>query len=203
MSEAKLVACHECDYLHENIALNLHEKAYCVRCGAKLGTYSNLNLATALALTITGFIVWLLAALLPIASVIIQGHQISATLYEIVQTLNLQQYTALAFLIIFTLGIAPLLELIAISFIVWQLYLKDNEAINHNNLALANKMRANIKPWVLVDVFMLGVLVALVKLKSIVIIELNAGLWAFIALMLILYYLSYALTIDHDTEYDE
>lgn len=203
MPNLKLIACHDCDYLHQNISLNPREKAYCVRCGAKLGVNSDFDLTSTTAITVTGFIVWLLAVTLPIATVIIQGHQISATLSSIVQTLNLQQYTALAFLIIFTLGIAPLLELGAISFVLWQLYLKNNNAINHSNLALAEKIRGFIKPWVLVDVFMLGVLVALVKLKSIVIIELNAGLWAFISLMLLLYYLSFTLTVSHDTTYDE
>jgi paraquat-inducible protein A len=203
MSYAELIACRECDYLHESIALQPFEKAYCVRCGAMLGVHRDVDLIPKTAITVTGFIVWLLAVTLPIASVIIQGHQINATLSTIVQTLNLQQYTALAFLIIFTLGISPLLELGAISFILWQLHLKNNNAIDHTNLALAEKIRGLIKPWVLVDVFMLGVLVALVKLKSIVIIELNAGLWAFISLMLLLYYLSFTLTVSHDTTYDE
>jgi hypothetical protein len=43
-------------------------------------------------------------------------------------------------------------------------------------------------------------LVALVKLKSIVIVEIGAGLWAFIALIIILYYLSYTLNITHDEQ---
>lgn len=198
MANTELIACHQCDYLHENSTLNLQEKAYCTRCGAKLDAHANLDLATAIAITATGLIIWLLAVTLPVATITIQGHEVSATLLTIVQTLNLQQYTALAFLVIFTLGLSPLLELTAIGFILRQLHLKNNNAINHNSLALAKKIRTAIKPWVLVDVFMLGVLVALVKLKAIVIIELGAGLWAFIGLMLILYYLSFNLAIDHD-----
>jgi paraquat-inducible protein A len=198
MPESKLIACHDCDYLHEISPLNPREQAYCVRCGAKLGKYADISPATASALTATGLILWLLAMTLPIASVMMQGHEIPATLYAIVQTLNTQQYTTLAFLVIFTLGIAPMLELCAISYMLWQSNLKTTTSFNHHDLALAKKLRKLIKPWVLVDVFMLGVLVALVKLKSIVVINLHAGLWAFIGLMLILYYLSLTLTIHHD-----
>lgn len=198
MSNAALIACHQCDYLHVKSSLRPNEKAYCTRCGALLAAHQSDTLTVNYALAITGIMVLILAIALPIATVIIKGQEVTATLFTIIQTLNLQQYTVLAFLVLFTLAIAPALELGAISFILWQLHLKYNNQVNHTSLALATSLRANIKPWVLVDVFMLGVLVALVKLKSIVIIELHGGLWAYIALMIILYYLSYMLNTSHD-----
>lgn len=202
MSNAALIACHDCDYLHVKPLLKPNEKAYCSRCGAHLMAHQRQKLTVEYALTITGFMVLILAIMFPIATVIIKGQTLTATLFTIIQTLNLQQYPILAFLVLFTLGLAPALELGAIGFILWQLHLKNHikndRHVNHANLALATKLRANIKPWVLVDVFMLGVLVALVKLKAIVIIELGVGLWAFTALMIILYYLSDTLNISHD-----
>ena len=200
MTSSELVACPQCDYLHLRPTLNEREKAYCTRCGARLGAYANTDFTTAFALMLTGFIAWFLAVTFPIASVIVKDHHISATLVSIVHTLNLQQYTALAFLIVITLALSPLLELVTIGFILWQLHLKLLGNVNHSHLALASKLRKHIKPWVLIDVFMLGVLVALVKLKAIVIVELGAGLWAFITLIIILYYLSYSLNITHDEQ---
>jgi paraquat-inducible protein A len=200
MADSELIACSQCDYLHLRPTLNRQEKAYCTRCGATLGAFANTDFNTAFALTLTGLIVWFLAVTFPIASVIVQDHHLSATLISIVQTLNLQQYTALAFLIVFTLALSPLLELVTIGFVLWQLNLKLQGNINHNHLALVAKLRRHIKPWVLIDVFMLGVLVAVVKLKAIVIVEIGAGLWAFIALIIILYYLSYTLNITHDEQ---
>ena len=198
MSNAALIACHECDYLHVKPSLQPNEKAYCTRCGALIAAHQHQHLATEYALAVTGVIVLILAIVFPIATVIIKGQEVTATLFTIIETLNLQQYTLLAFLVLFTLAIAPALELGAIGFILWQLHLKHHGKVNHTSLAFATKLRANIKPWVLVDVFMLGVLVALVKLKAIVIIELGFGLWAFIALVIILYYLSYVLNTSHE-----
>lgn len=198
MPNATLIACHDCDYLHAKPSLHACEKAYCTRCGALLATHQREKFTTEYALAITGVIVLMVAISLPIATVMIKGQAVTATLFTIIQTLNLQQYSFLAFLVLFTLGLAPALELGAIGFILWQLHLKNQNLVNHPHLAFATKLRAKIKPWVLVDVFMLGVLVAVVKLKSIVIIELGIGLGAFIALMIILYYLTYTLNTYHD-----
>lgn len=200
MADSELVACPQCDYLHVRPILNKQDKAYCTRCGAMLGAYANTDVTTAFALTLTGFIAWLLAVSFPIASVIVQERHISATLISIVYTLNVQQYTALAFLIVLTLAVSPLLELMTIGFILWQLNLKYQGDVNHHQLALVTRLRKHIKPWVLIDVFMLGVLVALVKLKAIVIVELGVGLWAFITLIIMLYYLSYTLNVSHDEQ---
>jgi paraquat-inducible protein A len=53
-----------------------------------------------------------------------------------------------------------------------------------------------IEPWVMVEVFMLGVLVAVVKLSAIASVVPGPGLWSFGALMLLL--AAASATLDHE-----
>jgi len=53
-----------------------------------------------------------------------------------------------------------------------------------------------VRPWVMVEVFMLGVLVAFSKLSTLASVIPDAGLWAFGAVMLLI--TAMASTVDHE-----
>jgi paraquat-inducible protein A len=54
-----------------------------------------------------------------------------------------------------------------------------------------------VRPWVMVEVFMLGVLVAFVKLSSLASVVPGVGLWAFGATMLLLTAMASAFDMEH------
>jgi len=187
MHNYKLIACRQCDYLHTKVQLKNRESAYCARCNALL--YSNMRSGTQIetALTISAAMLLIIGNSFPIATIIVQGQQIDATLLSIVQTLNTQQYSLLALLVFSTLVIAPAIELFAIGYSLLQ---KHGDA-REQHLIQAYRVRQEVKTWVLIDVFMLGVVVALVKLSPIVLIKIGVALWAFGGLMVLLYLLTY------------
>ena len=187
MPDYKLIACRQCDYLHKKILLKAQEAAYCARCNALLykNTKSGIHIETAL--TLSAAMLLIIGNSFPIATIIVQGQQIDGTLISIVQTLNMQQYSMLALLVFFTLVIAPAVEIVAIGYSLLQ---KHDEA-REQHLIQAYIIRQSIKTWVLTDVFMLGVVVALVKLAPIVLVKLGVAFWAFAGLMVFLYLLTH------------
>ena len=54
-----------------------------------------------------------------------------------------------------------------------------------------------VRPWVMVEVFMLGVLVAFVKLASLATVVAGVGLWAFAATMLLITAMAPAFDAEH------
>lgn len=197
MSTSVLIACPQCDTLQYEVELALGQTARCRQCNGMLYKKTLPHYQLEAAFTVTAVILMVIASLSPIATIIVQGQVIDATLLRIIQTLLLQQQTLLALLIFVTLLLAPLLEIMAIAYILIKLklskstFLQNKITFSHSRLAYAIQIRLHANTWVLIDVFMLGLLVALVKLAPIVEIKVGVAIWAYSGLIILLNALSY------------
>lgn len=177
-----LIACNQCDLLQHDVKLGMGEKACCTRCNAVLYKNTMPHYNQEIAFTITAIIMFVIANFFPIATVIVQGQVVNATLFGIIQTLVIQQQSLLASLIFITLILAPMLEILAMAYLLVQLKWRWPK----HHIAHAYRLRLRVKTWVLLDVFMLGVLVALVKLGPIVIVKVDLAVWAIAGLIMLL-----------------
>ncbi len=175
-----LVACEFCDTLHrERDDEPGVEDARCVRCGGLLrrapGTARELPLAFAAA----SLLLLAIAHSQPILTLTVQGRSQAASLWEAASVLNAQGATGLSALVVFTTLLAPVAEAAIALWILVPLRFGRRAPAVMPLLRLLQWVR----PWVMVEVFMLGVLVATVKLSSLSTIIPGAGLWAFAAAM--------------------
>lgn len=189
-----LIACPECDALHRRSAVDGvgHVDAdsdvapsgrhyECRRCDATLGLTRHATFDLALSLAVAGFVALAIAHLNPILSIDIQGQFRSTTLWRAAWTLYDEGAWFMCGLVLFTTLINPLIEMAAVCYVL--LPLRWGQLAPGAD-AMLRAMQA-VKPWVMVEVFMLGVLVAFVKLNGLASVVTGPGLWAFGAVMLL------------------
>lgn len=178
----EILACHECDLLQRAVPLPLRGTARCVRCGAML--YRNLpqSLDRTLALTVAATILFVLANVFPIVGLNTQGIQTSTTLFGAVLVLQRQDMGSVAALVFVTTLLMPALQIAATLCMLLPLKLGRTPRW----LPAMFRLTGAVRPWGMVEVFLLGTLVSLAKLAHMATLVPDVALWAFAGLMLLL-----------------
>lgn len=185
-----LIACEHCDSVYRRCSLAAREVARCERCAAVLSRSSWLDIDRWLALAITAGVVFTIANLCPIMRINLEGLHSETTLWQ--SALALAQGltapiaipTALAIVVVPFMQIASLIWLLAFA------------RAGRRAPAFGTLLRllAMLRPWSMIEVGLLGILIAVIKLSSVVQIVPGAGLWATAALMVLI-----PLIAGHDT----
>src|SRR5262249_23008169 len=182
MPDATLIACCECDLLQRRVALAPGDVASCDRCGGALYPHHPHRLDHALALALAGLVIFVVANSLPMVGLDVKGQLTQTTLFGAVRALYEDGMPLVAALVLGTTVLAPLAELVAI--VALLLPLRLGRRPRHAG-ALVRALRA-VQPWSMAEVFMLGVLVALVKLSHIATVVPGVAAWGFAALVVLL-----------------
>ena len=177
-----LTACHECDLLQREAALPQGGVAHCRRCGAELYRSHPHSLERTLALTAGAIVLFIMANSFPIIGLQLDGQVIQTTLFNTVRTLWDEEMRSVAALVFVTTIAMPALQLFAVAYLVLPLRLGRVPA----HFGLVFRMLQSVRPWGMVEVFMLGVLVSLVKLAHLAGVVAGVALWSFAALMLVM-----------------
>jgi paraquat-inducible protein A len=155
-----LIACHECDLLQREIALPPGRVARCPRCGAKLYRTENRSIDHVLALTLAAAVLFILANSFPIIGLQIQATRNDTSLINAVHTLWVQGMWPVASLVFFTTFLAPAAALATMIHILLAMRRRRIPA----GFTVIMRVLQNFNPWAMVEVFIIGVIVALVKL---------------------------------------
>ncbi|MCK9380628.1 MAG: paraquat-inducible protein A [Sulfuritalea sp.] len=176
----EVVACHTCDMLQRSIPLAAGGAALCSRCGSPLFRTGHLD--RALALTCTALVVFVIASAFPIATIETQGRYNATSLPGAVGLLWDAEMHLLALLVFVTTLLVPFLELALLAAILGAL----QAGRPSRPIRLMLRIISGTRPWGMVEVFMLGVLVSLVKLAHLAHVVPGVALWSYAALMLLL-----------------
>jgi len=177
-----LVACHECDLLQREVPVPRGGVVRCVRCNAVLYRSHPDSFERTLALTAGGIVLFAIANAFPLIGLKIQGQLIETTLFQTVQTLWNEDMKSVGMLVFATTMLMPGLQLAALTYLL--LPLRVGRAPAH--FAIVYRVMQSVRPWGMVEVFMLGVLVSLVKLAHLAGIVPGAALGAFAVLMFVM-----------------
>jgi len=177
-----LIACHECDLLQQRASLPARTRAQCGRCGAVL--YRNIpdSINRTISLAIAGLVLFVCANVFPFLAFEVSGQSVQATLLSGAIALNQQGMWEVAALVVFTCVAAPLAQLLLMLYLF--IPLKFNRLPKRS--ARAFLLLREIQSWNMIEVFMVGILVALVKLTKMAIIVPGLALWSFMALIVVL-----------------
>ncbi|TSA11394.1 MAG: paraquat-inducible protein A [Betaproteobacteria bacterium] len=180
MSAPALVACLECDLLHRQARLPAGGEARCTRCGAHLFRSARPDAnELALALALAASILFVAANLFPLLGLEVRGTRSSTTLLDAVRSLWDDEARAVAVLVFVTTMLVPAAELFGL---IWVLTALRRGARAWGAVPMLHFIES-VKPWGMVEVFVLGVLVSLVKLATIATVEPGVALYSFGALM--------------------
>jgi paraquat-inducible protein A len=173
-----LLACEYCDTLHRRVA-GSNAEGRCATCDAVLTRPLVRSIDLPLALALTSLVALVVAHSNTIASIVVNGRRQQASLWQAASVLHSQGATEISVLVVFTTLFAPLIEAVVAIWILLPLRL----GYAAPGAAVLLRLLQAVRPWVMVEVFMLGVLVATVKLSAMATIEPGIGLWAFAVAM--------------------
>lgn len=179
---SELIACHECDAIYQRLNLKRLEIAHCERCGAELERNVERQVAHMVPLAITCLIVFIIANSFPIVQIEMQGIRSDTTLMGAVMALSNEGMFSVAMLVLGTTMLFPLLQLLILLYLLLPLP-------RHGTMAgfnLLARLLLLLRPWGMVEVFLLGVLVAIIKLSSLARVIPGVALWAFAGLTVLL-----------------
>ncbi len=188
--QASLVGCEECDTVYRRSALASGERAYCNCCGAEL--YRDIrSFNTLLALISTALIVFTIANSFSIVQVELQGIYSDTTLLGAVQAMFYADRAFVGILILITTFIVPLMYLLLMGYVLASVVLwGKQQRYNDRFIPMALRILFELRMWGMVEVFLIGVLVTLVKLVGMVVVIPGIALWAFAILSVLLVYIA-------------
>jgi paraquat-inducible protein A len=132
----------------------------CHRCGATLLKTGPRALERALALTVAGLILLLIANLWPLMELDFRGDVTQATLATAALSLYQEGQPLLAVLVLTTVVAVPLLQIAALLYLLGPLAVRRRPP----GMEAVFRVLRGLEPWGMLEVFTLGVLVTLVKL---------------------------------------
>ncbi|RKP48596.1 paraquat-inducible protein A [Pararobbsia silviterrae] len=179
MDQDNYVACEVCDALHHKQHLIGVASARCTRCGSTL--YRHVGLRSAdreLAVAFAALITFVIANAFPIVELETNGLTTRTTLIGAVINLLNGDRTLIAAMVALATIVFPAIELMALIYLLLPLRLGHKPAGFDRVLRTVQAVR----PWGMIEVFMLGVLITVVKMTSIARVIPEIAMFAFGAL---------------------
>ncbi|WP_228258892.1 paraquat-inducible protein A [Acinetobacter ihumii] len=179
-------SCEECDTIYRRVPLKSGQRAYCICCGAEI--YREIkSFNQKLALVLTAIIVFIIANSFPIVRIEVQGHFQETTLLGAAWTMFHIDRPIVAIILLLTTFVVPLLDLLLLSYVF---FMVSAFKTRPKYMVFALRTLHLLRTWGMIEVFLIGILVTLVKLANMVIIIPEIALWAFAMLSALMVYLN-------------
>lgn len=186
MPAAPLVICEYCDTVYRRAGIEPGEAALCAVCGGPLYRRSRLTREHLLALTIAALIVFVLANLFPIVVMESQGVTTESTLAGMVLATYDAGIGLVAGIAALTVFLFPLLQILLYLYVL----VPRSATRRPRAFVVAMRLLRQLRPWSMVEVFLIGTLVSVVKMSNLADVKPQPGLFGFAALTALLTLLS-------------
>lgn len=177
-----MLACEECGLVIKIPELSCGQKGSCPRCDHTVIKKIRLPYHRVVAYGIACLIMLLLSVSFPFMSFSVNGMGQEITLLNTAETLQHFENSALAILLILTVLILPAVYILLMLYLYYHAAkVKHLGHINNRPKTVKHLCRVlfKIQPWLMVDVFLIGVLISLVKISALADIGLGNSFWAF------------------------
>ncbi len=172
----RVVGCHACGLVLD-LSGSTQAHAACPRCGAPMHHRKPDSLNRTWALVNTAFILYIPANIFPVMTVVSFGRGQSDTILSGVKAFIEADMWPLAILVFFASITVPMMKLWGLVFLLvsvqrkWSWRLRDR--------AVLYRIIESVGRWSMIDIFMISILIALVKLEAIATIEPGIGATSF------------------------
>lgn len=178
----EIIACHECDQLYYYELIPVGAKANCQHCGNILYRHIPNSLNRSLALYFTALILFMIANVYPFLSLELGGRVVENVLFSSGWAMYEVGMGELGVLIFLTSILFPLIVIFSMLYLL----IPARMGVVAPFMGQVYRLVNTILPWSLVGVFMLGVLIAIVKLQDLANVITGPALIA-LALLLVVY----------------
>jgi paraquat-inducible protein A len=182
MKPSESVACPDCDLLQHIPPLGPGRKAACARCGRTLVKQPTGSRDLPLALTIATAIALIIAFTLPLMELHVVGRFASTTIPGAAYEMWLQGQLVVSVLVLFCAVLAPGGYVL---FMLILLLAARRTPVPHWAAEMLRWV-SHIQVWSMLEVVMLGVLVALTKIAQLASVDPGIGMYAFGATILLI-----------------
>lgn len=183
---SNLIACEHCDAVYQKLSLADGELALCTRCGAEMDRNAQQRRKHLLPLTIASLIIFIIANVFPIVEMELQGLHSQTTLIGAVLSLATEGISLVALLVLATTILFPFMQMLILFYILVPPKDSDHRSADRPGFNVLIRLMQALRPWGMIEVFLLGVLVALIKLSNMATIIPGVALWAFCMLTIML-----------------
>jgi len=176
-----LVACHECDTLHRlNDRLAKQDVAHCACCNGSLSHFMPANaLERSLSLHISALFLFIIANIFPFVTLKMSGRaELDVLMSGPVALFSIGNFD-IALLVLLTSIVFPLLTMLGALYLL----IPAHFGFLARGAGPVFRLLRRIMPWSMLGVFMLGAIIAAVKLLDLAHLEFGISLIAFIALL--------------------
>ncbi|PIE45447.1 MAG: hypothetical protein CSA45_02495 [Gammaproteobacteria bacterium] len=173
-------ACQHCDLLINTVKVDTGERACCPRCDQIL-YYGQRSLSFSLAILLTAIIIYLPAIFLPFLAMETSGRTHEISLFSSIVEIAHGDTALLAATVFLLVMSFPLIKYIGLLFVLLPLSQGRAPILSTNIVRFILK----IAPWSMVEVYLVGVLVTLVKLKSMATVDFLTGFYTFSVLIIV------------------
>lgn len=169
-----VIVCPSCDLAHRAGTAPAAERTRCARCRALLQRPENGSIDTAIALAFSALVLFVLSNAYPLVAIQSNGSTRATTLVGAALGLYRQDHVGLASLVFITTVVGPFLQIVSLLYLLIPLRRK-RQAPGQNTIF---RLLAQVRPWTFIEVFMLGALVALVRLGAYARVVPGVALWS-------------------------
>lgn len=171
---AHQLVCHHCGAKYQRVELAPGESARCLRCDSVLESYSRFSASEWLAIVVAALIVFAIANAYPEVTLFVQGKGQSASLLDAVRVTWDSGYPEVAAMTFAAGFLLPMLHLCVLLWILGALGFGRLPLFFEGSLRVLDALT----PWCMVPVFLMGVLVAVVKMAGLASLVPGIGLFA-------------------------
>jgi len=177
---APLIACHECDALVHDRPLPPGAVARCARCGGLLRRAKQNSIERTLAFTLAGLVLFTLANVYPFMTFQLEGREQVSNLVSGSIVLWREGLPELGVLVFLTSVGFPALQIFGLLYVLVPLRLERRPA---GHFGPVFRVILSVGPWGMLEVYLLGVLVAIVKLSEMATLTPGVAFWSFCGLI--------------------
>lgn len=176
-----LVSCHACEQIFRAPG-GEEDHGRCPRCGARLHRRKPESVARTWAFLATAAILYVPANLLPIMTVVYLGSGAPSTILEGVRSLLVEGMVPVALLVLFASVVVPVVKVVGLGWLLVSVRRRSTWRLRDRTLLY--RIIDGVGRWSMVDIFMIAILTALVRLGNLASVEPEAGAVAFAAVVI-------------------
>lgn len=176
-----MVVCHNCDFLLERRTVAVGMRARCPRCNTVIQRTIGNSLQKTIALSLTGLILFIPAMYLPLMTFTVAGLHGSGNVLDAMIVLFEKGY--------FFVGTMVCLVSIVFPFVKLSLLFLSSVSLAIGRVSELTvkifRLYKRLSEWGMVEVYMLGILVSIIKMHSMADIAYDTGFFCFVGLVVI------------------
>jgi paraquat-inducible protein A len=192
-----LVACHQCDLLMALPPIAPGRRGHCIRCGALIRSPAAAPIEKPLALTAAALLFFLPANVLPMLELNIMGHASAATMVGAAGVLFAGGLPLVGLMVFCCSILVPFITMGLLFFTLASVAIRRRSMI----LPRLYRLYLHLDSWAMLEVYMIGLLVAIIKLLDMARVQTGIGLACFIGLLITS--LAARAALDRDAVWEE